>query len=126
MDLSYADLQLKNHLTGDVVDVRALVDSGAVQMCIPQTVAAQLGFDTTEARTVKVTVADGSVRKVPVVEPILVRFGDRLCTTEALVIGNEALMGCIPMEAMDLVIRPRDQKLVVNPEHPNYPVLHVK
>lgn len=126
MGLSYADLQLKNHLTGDMIDVRALVDTGAVQMCIPQRVAAQLGFDTTEVRTVKVTLADGSIKKVPVVEPILVRFQDRLCTTEAMVIGDEPLLGCIPMEAMDLLVRPRDQKLVVNPDHPNFPVLHVK
>ncbi len=126
MGLSYADLQLKNHFTGHIVDVRALMDTGAVQMCIPQSVAAQLGFDTSEVRTVKVNLADGSIRKVPVVEPILVRFEDRLCTTEALVLGDETLLGCIPMEAMDLLVRPRDQKLVVNPDHPNFPVLHVK
>jgi clan AA aspartic protease len=126
MGLSYADLQLKNELTGHVMDVRALVDTGAIQMCIPVSVAVQLGFDPAEVRTAKVTIADGSVRKVPVVHPVLVRFGDRFCSTEAMVIGDEPLMGCIPMEAMDLVISPRDHKLIPNPAHPNFPVLHVK
>jgi hypothetical protein len=35
-------------------------------------------------------------------------------------------MGAIPMEDMDLVISPKEQKLVVNPAHPNFPVTVAK
>jgi hypothetical protein len=39
-----------------------------------------------------------------------------------VVSGNEPLRGVIPLEAMDLDVDPRQQALVVNPKHPNYPV----
>jgi hypothetical protein len=51
---------------------------------------------------------------------------NRTYITEALVLGNEALMGALPLEAMDLLVDPRRQQLVVNPEHPNYPVALAK
>jgi hypothetical protein len=37
----------------------------------------------------------------------------------ALVIGDEVLLGAIPMEEMDLVVNPRDRSVDVNPESPN-------
>lgn len=46
--------------------------------------------------------------------------------TEALVQGNEALMGVLPLEAMEVLVDPLRQELVVNPEHPNYPVALAK
>jgi hypothetical protein len=46
--------------------------------------------------------------------------------TEAIVLGDEPLLGVIPMEAMDLVVHPREQTLMVNPLHPNYPVALAK
>jgi len=30
------------------------------------------------------------------------------------------LLGVIPMEAMDVLVDPRRQELVVNPKHPDY------
>ncbi len=35
-------------------------------------------------------------------------------------------MGAIPLEYMDVMIDPARQKLVVNPSHPDKPVLHLK
>ncbi len=40
--------------------------------------------------------------------------------------GDEVLIGCIPMEAMDVVVESRTQRMVVNPAHPNVAVAHVK
>ena len=37
----------------------------------------------------------------------------------ALVMGDQALLGAIPMEDMDLVILPKTKKLDVNPASPN-------
>ncbi len=108
------------------VSVRALVDAGALFMCVPQNVATQLGFDVTEVRHRVVTLADGSVKSVPVIAPITIEFENRWYTTEALVLGDEALLGCIPMEAMDVMVDPRTQRLIVNPEHPNFAVSVVK
>ena len=57
---------------------------------------------------------------------IKIEFANRSYTTEAFVIGNEALLGVVPIEAMDLIVDPVSQKLQVNPAHPNYPVFPVK
>jgi hypothetical protein len=54
--------------------------------------------------------------------PIEVSFANRRCFTGAMVLGNEVLLGAIPMEDMDLVLRPQLQSITVNPESPNIPV----
>jgi hypothetical protein len=68
-----------------------------------------------------VVLADGRRRTVPYVGPVEVRFGNRRCFTGAMVLGSEVLLGAIPMEDMDLVLRPQLQSLEVNPESPNLP-----
>jgi hypothetical protein len=60
-----------------------------------------------------------------VVAPIRIEFENRSCTTDAYVLGDEPLIGVIPIEAMDCIIDPRNQRLVVNPKHPDYAVLRV-
>jgi hypothetical protein len=39
-----------------------------------------------------------------------------------MVLGHEVLLGAIPMEDMDLVLRPQLQSVDVNPESPNLPL----
>jgi hypothetical protein len=36
------------------------------------------------------------------------------------------LTGVLPLEAMDLLVDPKSQQLIVNPCHPNYPVALAK
>jgi clan AA aspartic protease len=110
--------------TGASVEVQALVDSGSWQLCVPESIARQLGFDTTEVHSERVKLADGSFRNVPVIAPIKINFENRSCTTDAHVLGDEPIMGVVPMEAMDCIIDPSNQRLVVNPKHPDYIVLH--
>ena len=100
--------------------MRALADSGAVHLCIPEHVAIQLQLRELEQR--EVILADGHRRTVPYMGPIEVRFANRRCFTGAMVLGNEVLLGAIPMEDMDLVLRPQLQSITVNPESPNIPL----
>lgn len=102
------------------IEVSALADSGAVHLCIPEHLAIQLSLSELERR--EVVLADGHRRIVPYVGPIEVRFGNRRCFTGGMVLGNEVLLGAIPMEDMDLVLRPQLQTIAVNPESPNIPV----
>ena len=37
----------------------------------------------------------------------------------ALVMGDQVLLGAIPMEDMDLVVCPKSRSIDVNPENPN-------
>ncbi|AVR87895.1 clan AA aspartic protease [Thauera aromatica] len=126
MGLTYANLKLTNLFGHQQVQINALVDTGATFMCVTEEIALQLGFDITEVSQQVVTLADGHQRKVPKIAPIEIAFENRTYVTEAVVLGNEPLLGVIPLEAMDLVVDSRRQALIVNPQHPNYPVALVK
>jgi clan AA aspartic protease len=126
MGLTYASLRLTNLFTRQQVQVNALVDTGATFMCVTEEIALQLGFSIGEVSQQTVTLADGHQRKVPKIAPIEIAFENRSYVTEAVVLGNEPLLGIIPLEAMDLVVDPRQQTLIVNPQHPNYPVALAK
>lgn len=126
MGLTYASIGLTNLFNKQKVEVNALVDTGATFMCVTEEIAVQLGFDTTEVSMQIVTLADGKQRKVPKISPIEIAFENRTYVTEAIVLGDAPLLGVIPMEAMDPVVHPREQTLMVNPLHPNYPVALAK
>ena len=101
------------------IDVNCLVDTGAVHLCLPEHIAIQLDLKELERR--EVIVADGRRLSVPYCGPIQIRFKNRNSFTGALVMGNEPLLGVIPMEDMDLVIDPSRQSVDVNPQSPNLP-----
>lgn len=126
MGTTYAELRLTNLFSKQSVTVRALVDTGATFMCVTEEIAVQLGFDTSEVTRHIVTLADGRQLKVPRIAPIEIVFGNRSYITEALVLGDEALMGVLPLEAMDLLVDPLREQLIVNPAHPNFPVALAK
>lgn len=100
------------------LEVDALADSGAVHLCIPEHVVLQLQLDELERR--EVTIADGSRRLVPYVGPLTVSFANRRCFVGAMVLGPQTLLGAIPMEDMDLVIRPGTREVAINPANPNF------
>jgi clan AA aspartic protease len=102
------------------MEVEALADSGALHLCIPEHVAIQLQLREIYRR--EVTTADGHRHDVPYVGPVHVRFGNRGCFTGALVLGDQVLLGAVPMEDMDLIIHPALRKVVPNPESPNIPM----
>jgi clan AA aspartic protease len=126
MGTTYAELQLTNLFNKQSVKVHALVDTGATFMCVTEQEASQLGFDITEMATHVVTLADGRQIKVPRIAPVEIAFGNRCYVTEALVLGNEPMMGVLPLEAMDLMVDPLRQQLIVNPAHPDFPVASAK
>ena len=103
-----------------------LVDSGAYMMAINETIQSQLEFRFIEKR--KVQLASGQVVEYDVVGPIDVRFANRRAVCSAFVLpgDSESLLGMIPMEEMDVLVHPKRQELVVNPEHPYYAVLKMK
>ena len=74
----------------------------------------------------EVTVADGRSASIPCVGPIKIAFGNRFCYVGALVLGDEVLLGVVPMEDMDLVVDPSRRKLTVDPANPNLPHARVK
>lgn len=119
MGLVTAKLSLSNPREPSLapIEVPALADTGSVFLCIPEHVRLQLKLDVLEEREVKL--ADGSRATYPYVGPIVLRFKNRTGFVGALVLGDEVLLGAIPMEDMDLVVNPRDGSVDVNPASPN-------
>ena len=119
MGLVFTMITLKNPRFSDAnaIEVEALADTGAVHLCIPEHVKIQLGLEEQDRK--EVTIADGSKRLVPYVGPIEIRFKNRVGYAGALVMGDQVLLGEIPMEDMDLVVRPKSRSIDVNPENPN-------
>ena len=119
MGLTKAKLVLKNPRKPEVqpLEAEALADTGAVHLCIPAHVQIQLGLE--EVTRKEATLADGSKKLVPYVGPVEIHFKNRVGFTGALVMGDQVLLGAIPMEDMDLVLIPKTRTLDVNPENPN-------
>lgn len=99
--------------------VDALVDTGSLHLCIPEHVANQLNLKELYKRDV--STADGKEHLCPYVGPVEIKFENRGCFTGAIVLGDEVLLGAVPMEDMDILISPAQRKLVVNPASPNIP-----
>ena len=122
MGITYATMRLGNDARTDLdeIDVEAVVDTGAVHLCIPEHIALQLQLKDSGVR--EVTLADGHAQQVRYVSPVRIEMLNRVCVTGALVLGDQVLLGAIPMEDMDLVVEPSRQKVTVNPRAPNIPM----
>lgn len=122
MGLVKAELTLRNPLDDrlDPYIAHALVDTGAMMLCIPEHVATQLQLQQIQVR--EVTTADGRRHACPYVGPVEIAFKNRVCFQGALVIGDEVLLGAIPMQDLDVVITPSRETIDVNPESPNMPM----
>lgn len=99
------------------VEIDALADTGSVHLCIPEHIQIQLELEEIDKKDV--TLADGSEKLVPYVGPIELRFKNRVGFSGALVMGDQVLLGTIPMEDMDLIIIPKTRAIDVNPSSPN-------
>src|ERR1700687_2800331 len=121
MGLIRTDITLRNPRDRSLapLTVSALVDTGALHICIPEHLAIQLKLERLEER--EVTTADGIKRLCAYVGPLEAHFGNRVCFTVALVLGDEVMLGAVPMEDMDLVVSPATRSVTVNPASPNVP-----
>jgi clan AA aspartic protease len=139
MGLVYADITLvngedlilaKRNIIGKdeikQMTVNMLADSGAYMMAINESIQEQLQLPVKEKR--KAQMADGSIKEYELVGPIEVKFKNRRCSIDAMVLpgDNEPLLGAIPMEDMDILIHPLRQELIVNPEHPYFAQMKMK
>ena len=126
MGLVHATITLRNPRQPELqpLEIEALADTGALHLCIPEHISIQLRLEQLQER--EVVTADGSTRLCPYVGPIEVRFGNRACFVGALVLGDQVLLGAVPMEDMDLVVSPSMRTVTVNPNSPNVPSSIVK
>jgi clan AA aspartic protease len=139
MGLVYADITIinkedlilaKRNIIGEdevkKMDINVLVNTGSYMLAINETIQEQLQLPVVEKR--KAQLANGSVVEYDVVGPIEVKFKNRRCSVDAMVLpgDNEPLLGAIPMEDMDILIHPLRQELIVNPDHPYFAQMKMK
>jgi clan AA aspartic protease len=105
-------------------DADALVDTGAVRTVLPPEVASRLGLEIRGERMAEL--ADGRKVAVGVSEAFVVELEGRDTLEEALVLGDEVLIGQTVLEKLDLFVDCQRGRLVPNPAHPDYPVTKVK
>jgi clan AA aspartic protease len=139
MGLIYADITLQNSADSSMqkrgilpeekirqMNVRALVDTGALSLTINDKIAKQLDLEVQDR--VVIELADGTRDKADLVGPVTIRFQTRITSCLALVLpdANEVLLGAIPMEGMDVVIDPRLEQLTVHPDRPYTALMKIK
>jgi clan AA aspartic protease len=104
------------------VEADALVDTGAIRSCVPALLLGQLGVQSVDRTMVEY--ADGRKDAVGVAEAIRFEIMQRRSSDDALILGDEVLIGQTLLEKMDLLVDCARQRLV--PAHPDGPVNKLK
>lgn len=133
MGMVYADIELINgedlmlarrNIIGQDeikrIPLNILVDTGAYYLCINETIQEYLNLPFIESR--RGQLANGIVADFDVVGPVEVKFQNRRCNVDAMLIKGDdvqPLLGAIPLEDLDVIVHPLEQELVVNPKSPD-------
>lgn len=102
----------------------ALIDTGAVSSVIPIHIVQQLGLEL--VGKARAEYANGMQEEVEMTEPVSFEIKTRQATEEALVLGDEVLIGQTILERMDLLVDCANRRVIGNPAHPDQPVLKIK
>jgi len=106
------------------LEIEGVVDTGAVALILPPHVANKLGLLRMGKQVAEY--ADGRQDEVDVTSPVFVEVMGRRTTEEAMVLGDEVLIGQTVLGKTDLLVNCRDRILMPNPAHPNQPVQKVR
>jgi predicted aspartyl protease len=106
----------------EVVD--ALVDTGGTLLALPTRLIRQLGLSKKSTKRVKSTTGGC---EVDVYGTVRLTIQGRECPTDAMEVPDDVpvLIGQIPLEYLDFVVEPRNQRLIGNPEHGGEHVLEL-
>lgn len=107
-----------------MVEATGLVNTGALTLVIPSELVTQLGLRIRGQQMAQY--ANGYEEAIGVTEPIIIEVQGRSTVDEALVVGNEVLIGQVILEKLDFLADCKNQRLIPNPANPNYPVAMIK
>jgi len=93
------------------VDVQAVVDTVAELLVLNEEIRQKLELDILEKK--QVNLANNEPKNCRFTEPVEVHWKDRYTIVQALVLdgANEVLLGAIPLEGMNLIVDPVNQRL---------------
>ncbi|MCX5789833.1 MAG: retroviral-like aspartic protease family protein [Elusimicrobia bacterium] len=108
------------------VKTRAVVDTGAVMILLPQDLVEKLGLRKLEK--VVVSLATDQRLELDKVGPLRVTIGGRNMTTDCLVgpPGCTPLLGQLVLESLDLIPDPRKRTITPRPESPYLPTVAMR
>ena len=99
-----------------IVEVQAIVDTGAAFLCLPPEIIAELGLMYSQSR--RIITANGEVKRNIFAGASITIQGRE---TQMSVMENDKttppLIGYLVLEDLDLVPDTKSQKLIPNPEH---------
>ncbi len=104
------------------VEADAMVDTGAVRSCVPAPLLEQLGIKPYDRVTIEL--ADGRKNEVGIADGVRFEIMQRRSSDDALILGDEVLIGQTLLEKMDLLVDCNRQRLV--PAHPEGAVNKLK
>lgn len=94
------------------VEADALVDTGAMRTVLPAEVASRLGLRITGHLVTQY--ADGRKEAVGLTEPLFVELAERKTVDDALVLGDEVLIGQTVLGKLDLSVDCHGRRVIPN------------
>ena len=91
---------------------------------LPSFVAQQLGLAIVGRRNAEL--ADASVIIAEVTESVGIDVRGRRVDLQALITGNEVIIGQTVLEMIDMQVDCMNQRLIPNPAHPDQPIIKLK
>lgn len=100
------------------MNLNILVDTGAYNLAVNEQIANQLGL--VKLTEQAFTLVDGTEQIFDIVGPVDIVFENRETTCRAVLLpgDTEPLLGQIPLEDMDVILLPLEEKMIVNPKSP--------
>lgn len=95
---------------------KALVDTGATTLSLPSRLIAQLGL---KKRSEKRIATSTGPTMASMYDAVRLTVQDRDCTLDVMEVPDSVpvLIGQVPLELLDFVVDPGNQRLIGNPEH---------
>ena len=108
-----------------VVELEAVIDTGATMLVLPQNVANELGLKKIGERRVKY--ANNQIQLKPVYRGVILELKGRDGIFDVLgeAEGSEPLVGQIVLEALDLIVDPITKTVIPNPRSPDMPMVEI-
>jgi predicted aspartyl protease len=106
------------------LEVEGVVDTGAVRSILPIHIVEKLGLGTRGQTVAKY--ADGRAETVAITNSVIFECQTRDTIEEALVLGDEVLVGQTVLEKLDLLAVCNGKRLIPHPGRPNQPVSMVR
>ncbi len=119
------NVRFTNFLTGESVEVEALIDTGATMCVLPQDIVEGLGLKKMRESTVRYGNGKKETKSIYGVVTIAIKGREGTLEVLAEPEGTSPLIGQILLELLDLLVDPAARAVIPNPRSPDMPMVEV-